>query len=178
MNVFTPFAAFKDGTYRPGGEFPHPTLGYVQLTAGGGHTGRDGAHAAIRRWTAPQDAVVSIKGQASHPSPSGDGIEARIVSSRAGSLGSWTVHNSKAETNVDKVEVKRGDTIDFVASCRESDNTDSFGWTFAIVAEGGQKSWDSSAGFKSPPPPPPAPLGALERYAQVLLMTNEFFFVD
>jgi mono/diheme cytochrome c family protein len=175
---FTPFSTFKNNVYQAHAEMPHASVGWVQLTPTGGHTGKDAQHAAIRRWTAPQYGVVLIKGKASHPSPNGDGVELRIVSSRAGLLGAWTVQNSQAETIVEKVEVKRGDTIDFITSCRANDNSDSFGWSAAIVTSDNKNSWDSTTGFKSPPPAPQPPLKPLERYAQVLLMTNEFFFVD
>jgi hypothetical protein len=177
VTAFTALPTFKDNSYRAGTEFPHPTLGYVTLNGNGGHTGRDSAHAAIRRWVAPQDGVVSIKGAAGHTQKEGDGLELRIVSSRSGSLGNWTIHNSRSTTDAQNVAVQKGDTIDFVASCRGSDSHDSFEWTVDIVLANGP-SWSSQAQFAAPPGAPPKPLPFLARYAQALMMSNEFFFVD
>ncbi len=174
---FTPLAVFKDGSYRVGAEFPHPQLGYVSLGSGGGHPGHDSAHAAIRRWVAPHDGVVSIQGTANHPADAGDGLELRIVSSRSGSLGTWTIQNSSAETKVEKIALQKGDTLDFVASPRTSDNSDSFGWVVSIVMPKGP-SWSSLTQFSAPPGPAPASLSSWARYAQALLMSNEFYFVD
>ena len=53
------------------------------------------------------------------------------------------------------------------------DDSDSFGWSPVVSSSAG--SWDASAGFAGPPP---APLSRLALYAQALLMTDEFVFVD
>jgi len=44
----------------------------------------------IRRWTSPVEGVIAISGKILHDEDEGDGIRARIVSSDAGLLGSWT----------------------------------------------------------------------------------------
>ena len=38
--------------------------------------------------------------------------------------------------------------------------------------------WDAAADFGGPPAPTPEPLEPWEAYAQVLLASNEFLFVD
>ena len=81
----------------------------------------DQQHAAIRRWVAPMDGAVRIAGTPDHPSSSGDGVRGRIVSSRSGELATWNVHHTQAETVIENVEVKKGDTIDFVVDCRGGD---------------------------------------------------------
>ncbi|MDQ3814014.1 MAG: PSD1 and planctomycete cytochrome C domain-containing protein [Armatimonadota bacterium] len=177
VTSFTALPVFKDDAYRGGQAFPDPTLSFLQLTAVGGHAGADAKHAAIRRWVAPQDGVVSIKGTLGHANENGDGVEARLVSSRDGSLGVWTAHNSKTETNVEKVTVQKGDTLDFVISCRQNQNFDSFTWSNIVTLVNGSTVWNSTTQFSEPAEPTP-PLSAWERYAQALLMTNEFFFVD
>ena len=176
VTAFTPLPHFQDNAYRGGAVFPDPTLSFLQLTAGGGHVGVDARHAAIRRWVAPRDSVVSIKGTLVHGNKQGDGVEGRIVSSRDGGLGVWTAHDSKVETKLEKVTVQKGDTLDFVVSYRESQNFDSFAWSNMITSASGTV-WNSETQFVAPEKPAP-PLGAWERYAQALLMTNEFFFVD
>ena len=169
---------FTGTAYQGGPSVPDPKLQWVLLTATGGHVGADAQHAAIRRWVAPQDGVVSVKGALGHGSKEGDGVEARIVSNGHGSLGVWTAHDSKADTNVEKVSVKKGDTLDFVVSCRSNHNFDSFTWSNVIAMEGGSAVWDSTVQFGGPPESAPQPLTAWARYVQALLMTNEFVFVD
>ncbi|MBV9863713.1 MAG: PSD1 domain-containing protein [Abitibacteriaceae bacterium] len=178
VTSFTPLGTFKDEAYRGGAEFPDPNLHFLQLTATGGHPGIDAQHAAIRRWVAPQDGVVSIKGTAGHPETQGDGVEARIVSSRSGSVGVWTVYSAKVETNVQNITVQKGDTLDFVISCRANHNFDAFSWSNVITLAGANTSWDSQAQFVAPAGAAPKPLSAWERYTQALLMSNEFIFVD
>ena len=98
---FEPLPHFTGETWQGGPDWPDARLGWVQLTGQGGHAGNDLQHAAVRRWVAPFDAVVSIHGTLQHEHKEGDGIRGRIVSSRAGHLGTWTLHNDKAETNIE-----------------------------------------------------------------------------
>src|SRR5262249_30318867 len=158
-------------------KLPDAELGYIQLFDNGGHTGRDQKHAAIRRWIAPRAAVVLIKGSLARPAEAGDGVEGIIVSSRSGEI-TRAVAEPKAtvEIKAEQIEVKAGDTLDFLVDCRGNDNSDSFTWTISIETDGA--AWNSHAGFRGPQPAPPAPLSAWEKYAQVLLETNEFVFVD
>jgi hypothetical protein len=113
-------------------------------------------------------------------------VEAMVISRRAGLLGSWIAHTSTAETRLAHVEVKRGETLDFVLSCRADNNSDSFLWAPAIEAiatpagERGQEThWDAAGDFSGPTTAEaPQPMNAWEAYAQALLLTNEFLFID
>jgi hypothetical protein len=85
------------------------------------------------------------------------------------------------ETVADKINVQKGDTLDFVVSCRASQDFDSFVWSPTITLAGGAVSWNANSQFEGPGKDNGArskPLGSWERYAQALLMTNEFTFVD
>jgi hypothetical protein len=182
------FAALPHWTgyaWQGGTNLPDAKLGWVILNADGGHVGNDQNHAAIRRWRAPRDGVVSISGELNHPSDKGDGVRARIVSNRVGSLGEWTAKNSNAVVRLDRVEVKRGDHLDFVADCRQTVEFDSFHWSPVIkVVSGSSKldeprEWNAKADFSGPQKPSEKrPLTAWEKYAQVLLLANELMFVD
>ena len=158
---------------------PDPKTGWCILKDKGGHAGNDHEHAVIRRWTAPRDLVLSVTGRLKHPSDQGDGVQSRIVSSRTGTAGEWVAQKSETDTNVARLEVKRGDTIDFVTDCRSNSSHDSFEWTVTLRAEqssdGGGQQWSSADGFRGPLP---VPLGPWERYAQVLLLSNELVCVD
>jgi hypothetical protein len=165
---------------------PDPELGWVLLSAEGGHPGNDQQHAAIRRWTAPSDGVVNIDGELHHPQDKGDGVRGRIVSSAKGLAGEWEAYHQKRPTKVEQLEIKRGDTLDFVVDCQGSVEYDTFNWTPTVkyISSGGgltsgqPREWNAKTDFSGPPKEKPKSLGAWEKLAQVLLLSNEFFFVD
>lgn len=178
VKAFERFAYGSKGAWYPAAQFPHPSSGnnYLTITASGGHAGPDARHAAVRRWTVPQDGVIAIEGTLAHDQAHGDGIRGRIVSGRTGVLGEWLAFNTKVPTNVARYEVKRGDVIDFVVDCRGGDSFDSFTWAPIIrQLEPAPSTWNAAAEF---PAPSPDRLSPWEEYAQVLLLTNEFMFVD
>ncbi|HEY3779727.1 MAG TPA: PSD1 and planctomycete cytochrome C domain-containing protein [Fimbriimonadaceae bacterium] len=171
---FTPLSYF-DGAYRVGKVFPDPKLGYVTLNKEGGHPGHDGQHCAIRRWTASADMTIQISGAIVHRQAKGDGVKARIISSRTGLLGEWTAHNSQAATDVSNVQVQKGDTIDFVLDPMSNDTYDAFTWVPSIRSLDGKESWSAATNFGPPAGPD---LNRITLYIQALMMTNEFMFVD
>jgi hypothetical protein len=159
----------------------------VLLNADGGHVGNDQNHAAIRRWRAARDGTVSISGELNHPSDQGDGVRARVVSSRLGALGEWTARNGKTVVKLERVEVKRGDFLDFVTDCRQSVEFDSFHWSPVIKVVAGaarpdpddRREWNAKTDFSGPfKPVERRTLNPWEKYAQVLLLANELVFVD
>jgi hypothetical protein len=182
---FKPFPAFAENMYRGGDKFPDAKLGWAMLNASGGHAGD--AVAVVRRWTAPGDGTVAITGKLDHNADQGDGVRGRIVARGEGELASYVVHKRQADTNVNGIAVKKGDTIDFVIDRRASIDYDAFGWPVAIKLSGAQSAaggqpavaeFDGVAQFAAPPGKPPEGLNPWEKYAQTLLETNEFAFVD
>jgi len=176
---FDPLPHFTGAAWQGGAQWPDTKLGWVQLTAEGGHAGNDLDHAAIRRWIAPKDGAISIGGTVEHAEQAGDGVTARIVSSHHGELGLWNLHNAKADVNIERVEVRRGDSIDFVVDLHNGLNSDMFKWAPVLKShESDPPEWSAKKDFSGPPIPPPPPLSPWEKYAQVLLQANEFFFID
>ena len=186
---FYPLPVYTGSVWQGGDKLPAPQTGWAMLTAAGGHAGNDLAHAVVRRWTAPRDCTITVDGTLTHPAKEGDGVRARLISTHDGLLASWLVHRKSAQTRVTSVAVKQGETIDFVIDCgpRGDFTYDSFEWKVTLTKEpspdaaagddsGG--SWNSAAEFTGPDPKPPTPLSAWEKYAQVLLMSNEFAFVE
>jgi hypothetical protein len=179
---FTALAYFIAGVWQGGAELPDSELGYVSLNTAGGHPGRDLQHAAIRRWVSPIDGVVRITGTVDHKETQGDGVHAHIVSSRLGELASWNVFHMQASTDVDNIEVRKGDTIDFMVDCKGNDGFDSFGWAPVIkvasppvAGNDGPAVWSAATEFGGAHA---RALDAWVKYAQVLLESNEFVFVD
>jgi mono/diheme cytochrome c family protein len=178
---------FTGSAWQGGENWPDAKLGWAQLTADGGHAGNDLQHAVIRRWVPTAEMKISIQGTIAHEHAPGDGVRAFIVSSRDGELRSATVHNSKAELAIPSVEVHRGETLDFIVDFRDGLNSDMFKWAPVITrigplaaesSEPADKKWDAKKEFAGPAAPPTVPLTPWEQYAQVLLLSNEFVFVD
>ena len=119
---------------------------------------------------------LNIEGTLRHGQPAvpyGDGVRGRIVSSRHGEVASWSVNGSSAETKLSGIAVEKGDTIDFIVDARQDPENDGFGWT-PVIKVGSDV--DVSARMISPARNRGSfPFGL---YAQVLLETNEFAFVD
>ncbi|MGC1276181.1 MAG: PSD1 and planctomycete cytochrome C domain-containing protein [Planctomycetaceae bacterium] len=180
LKSFHPLPHFTGAAWQGGGQWPDATLGWVQLTAEGGHPGNDLAHAAVRRWTAPRDGVISIESTVTHAVAAGDGICCRIASSRHGALATEAVHNRIQPMRPDAVEVRAGDTLDFITDIHANLNSDQFLWSAEIRLNGPAESgsvttWHTERDFAGPSTPP---LGPWAQLAQVLLMSNEFLFVD
>ena len=174
---------FAGKAWQGGEKVPDEKLGWLMLNATGGHPGDGAKNVIVRRWTAPADVTVSIQGTLEHQAEAGDGVRGYIISSRSGALGFWPVFHGKREMQIPKLEVKKGETIDFVVDSNQSIDSDSFLWAPSIksIAQAGSSgkelAWNAKEDFGGPTEPV-VPLNAWEKYAQVLLMSNELAFVD
>jgi hypothetical protein len=174
----TTFPLFTE-VWQVGNMLPDPVAGFANLTSTGGEPGGPG-YAVVRRWMAPEDGIAHITGSVGHKVARelSDGIRARILSSRSGQLGHWSVAKSTAETNVKDVEVKSGDTIDFVVDCAATPHGDEFTWAPKIrLVDKGKREIvsDSAKEFRGPGPRRLLPW---EQLALVILQSNELVFVD
>jgi len=186
LKTFTEHKFFAAGAWRLNANELDPRKSTAFLNREGGIPGSGKANAAARRWTAPFDGTVTIRGMLVHDFEQAcvtcDGVEGIIVSSRAGALGNWSAYLSRAETNVAGVEVKRGDTIDFVTHGKKNSGGDDFKWHVSIRRIDGAatdnadaREWDSARDFYSPFN---QPMNAWERYVQALMAAVEFSLVD
>jgi hypothetical protein len=132
--TFTPLPHWTGSQWQGGPNLPDAQFGWVLLNAHGGHPDI-AQRAVIRRWTAPVDGAISVDGTLTHHSPSGDGVRGRIVSSRVGSAGHWTAHHGPARTTVARLQVRAGDTVDFITDCRSNQTSDSFSWPVTITLQ-------------------------------------------
>ncbi len=172
-----PLSHFVDNRWQQKQEFPDKQYGHLCITPSGGHPGDRPEHSAIRRWTAPAAGKLVMTGELSRPSEKGDGVEAHVVSSRRGLLANWTVEQGSRQTALEPIEVEPGETIDFVVGCRENAGWDSFDWRVSLALEtsAGWQRWSSEQDFRGPPL---EPLDLWSQLAQVLLVSNEFLYVD
>jgi mono/diheme cytochrome c family protein len=178
---FRPFPHWTGKGWQLGDKIPTADGNYASLNPEGGHPGPDGKWATIIRWIAPADLDVAVSGMLNHPNAQGDGVRARVVSNRAGLLGTWNAHKSNAATNIERIQTRRGDVIDFIVDCKSSPDSDSYTWSPAIHAISAASSglrhstWNNRVDFHGPEP---TPLSPWEAYAQALLLSNEFLYVD
>jgi hypothetical protein len=163
--AFQPLPHWTGGSWQGGPSLPDSRIGWVLVNAGGGHPGNGAAFAAIRRWTAPRSGVVSLAGKLSHPQAAGDGVRGRLVSSRGGKAGEWTAFQQTVDTKAEGLAVEAGDTLDFVVDCRESENSDSFGWsvTLTLASPGGPAPQQFVSEKELPTPRPAAAVKTLAR---------------
>jgi hypothetical protein len=174
----TPLPHFTGTAWQGGESWPDGALGWVQLTATGGHPGNDRQHASVRRWTAPAAMTITITSELIHEPQPGDGIRAFIVSSRAGLLTSAKAHQQTIPLNLQTLTVEAGETIDFVVDIGDVLNSDQYFWRCSLTRNStGEPAtvWNSETDF---PRNTSQLLTPLEQLAQVLLCSNEFMFVD
>jgi len=179
--AFTVLPHFSGTAWQGGEAWPDAKLGWVHLTATGGHPGNDRAHAAVRRWTAPRAMTIAIQSKLVHEPKDGDGIRAFVVSSEMGLLGSAKLHAQTTDLKVEAIAVAAGETVDFLVDIGEGLNSDQFLWSIALreLGEGdGEKpvlAWEAKRDF---PADTTTALTAWEQLAQAVLCSNEFLFVD
>lgn len=172
--TFTPFAHYQENRWSPSPALPDAQLGYVNLSKDGGHPGNHAGHSAIRRWVSPTAARVEITGTVSLPSDKSTGVTAFIFHNRLGLLGTFPVPpGGNAAAALTDILLDPGDTLDFILDCQESPNSDSFAWSPVIRDPAANLTLaDAARDFGGPG------TSAAAAYAQVLLCSNEFLFLD
>jgi hypothetical protein len=181
VKFFAPMGQFANKMWLPGNKTPNARLKGLNLTADGGTPAKEVA--VIRRWTSPRDGYISIEGMLSHGAKNGDGVEGRIVAGRTEELGSWVAFNGSAETKVAWLHVARGEAVDFITDGRENGANDAFKWAVTIkmarapnAPKDGIVEWDTQKDFSGEMEG--RRMTPWEKFAQVLLETNEMMFVD
>ncbi|WP_425397778.1 PSD1 and planctomycete cytochrome C domain-containing protein [Aeoliella sp.] len=175
---FEPMPHFIENRWQAKDKFPaDDSFGYVSVSNSGGHPGRAPDLSSIRRWTAPREGTLVIEGRLHRPEQKGDGVDGLVVSSRQGIVGQWTIEHGQRATPVRLERVEPGEHIDFVVACRGNDAYDSYQWRATVTLEtpGDRQTWSTEQGFHGPQA---EPLDLWSQLAQVLLMSNEFLYVD
>lgn len=188
LESFVPLPHFSGTAWQGGSSWPDGKLGWVQLSATGGHAGNDLDHAVVRRWIAPKDGKVKLRSEATHEVAAGDGVRCTVLLDHkqiAGRVGasegaSTVVHSCRTEINIESIVVKAGQPIDFVVDFNSNLNSDQFQWTVEIEFDRSANvevlsQWRSERDFSGPTP---NYLEPLEQLAQILLLCNELSFVD
>ena len=186
---FSPFTTYNGSKNRQwwgmGTEIPDKVWNYVHWSSGGGHPSY--SHAAVLRWVSPFDGTIRITGELDRDSPNGNGVRGVIASNCQGVVKDVLVPpKTKSAVAIGKLEVRKGEIIDFAVDSENGDaNSDGFQWrpgihrldangTATLLTQSDKDFSDASHW----PPNRPRPESVLAQLAQVLLMSNEFQFVD
>ena len=159
-----------------------PQWGHAFWANYGGHAAPKDL-AVTARWQVPTDMKVSIDAVLSRSSDRGDGVRAWIHNSRTGVVSEYfcTPQNKKVPTQI-TTEVKRGDLVSFLVHNETGTDSDSFDWQPQITrADNGELLTNAKNDFCDANRWPfgrPKPQQPLSQLAQVLMISNEFMFVD
>ena len=179
VKIFTPLPHFTGHAWQGDEDWPNAKLGWAQLTAEGGHPGNNRQHAVVRRWIAPADGRYDLRSTLIHEPKVGDGIRAFVSHSRLGKLLGTKLHGSKADLSLTSIAFQKGDMLDFIVDIDIGLNSDQFLWSPQLSASSGgdtaSEVWDVKKDF---PASPKTTLTSWEQLAQVLMLSNEFMFVD
>ena len=190
---FKPFRYYTGKSWQDTSAGVDAVTGVSKLTANGGAPGDDLSSAVVRRWVSPVDGAMDVQAklvlsvgafeQKFHLS---NGIRGWVISSRKGVLGKWRVDpppppkdginyppSPSVTTTLKGITVERGETIDFIVDSAGDYEADDFQWSPVVTVA--EKKWDAAKEFAGPPI---RKLTPREQLAQVLLMTNEFAFLD
>ncbi len=190
---FSPFRYFTGKAWQNASAGLHPVTGVARLSEAGGAPGDDLSQAVVRRWVAPASGTLEIKGKLVLSVGAfelrfrlSNGLRGWVVSNLHGVLAKWRVDlppppadgisyaaNPSVVTDLKNVAVQRGEIIDFVVDSAGDYEADDFQWSPVLTL--GAQTWDARKDFAGPRIPPLSPR---EQLAQVLLLTNEFAFLD
>ncbi|MBX7209381.1 MAG: PSD1 and planctomycete cytochrome C domain-containing protein [Verrucomicrobiaceae bacterium] len=172
-------------TWSHTGIIPDKKWSYAMWRTTGGHAARDDV-APAARWTAPADDTIRVFGKLKKDSDKGNGVRGWIVSSVRGVVKDVLVKPATEEVvGLGKYEVKKGETLTFAVGSEGDTNSDSFNWIPEIHRLNADGSTEKLTNAKTDfcdkdgwPLNRPKPESPLAQLAQVLLMSNEFQFVD
>ncbi len=179
--AFVPFKHLdrKSVRWSASATYPDPQWSYAAMARDNGHSG-SGAVAAAARWQAPRAMTIRVEGEVKRPSDKGDGVRAFMVSDRQGVLGEVLVGPAKTEKLALKVALQAGEALSLAVGCEGTNSFDSFNWSLRLH-EGERLVTEAKrdfCGLAGRPIDQASPQEPLAQLAQVLLMSNEFQFVD
>ena len=152
---FTRYTVFEGDRWQSGKGLGKGPAGLSFLTRVGGHP-ENKTTRPIRRWVAPADGQLLVKGSLGCPSKNGDGVAVTVYSSRLGSQGTWKARAGGVEYMLD-FEVKAGDIIDTIVDEQSTNTSDSFSNEFTLslsnTAAGTTMGFNSHDAVAKPPKP-------------------------
>ncbi|MFO0942374.1 MAG: PSD1 and planctomycete cytochrome C domain-containing protein [Pirellulales bacterium] len=151
VEQFLPLKHFSGSQWQGGTALPDAEIGWVLLSAQGGHPG-NAAHPAIRRWIAPAAGQLTVQGTLGHGSEHGDGVRARVIVGSS-AIGTWQAKQGSTPTETKPFAVEAGQAVDFVIDCIAHETSDSFTWPVTLILQlqdGNKQTFESTKGFQGP----------------------------
>ncbi|CAN5811583.1 PSD1 and planctomycete cytochrome C domain-containing protein [soil metagenome] len=186
---FQPFSTFagekKNGRWAMSNTLPDPKWSFLHWNQNGGHP--DTKIAAVLRWVSTIDGWIRVSGGIKRASDQGNGVHGWVISSAQGILKDKLVApKTTGDMSFTKLQVKKGEILDFIVGSENDINSDSFDWKVNISRlnpETGATEYltQSDRDFMGPehwPMSRTKPQSPLAQLVQVLMMSNEFQFVD
>jgi hypothetical protein len=141
----------------PGPHYFHVgSLVAMYLAKDRGHTANDSAIPVVRRWRHPSATRVQVSGEVEHPSMSGEGVRARLITGGGKKIWEANVKASSALISAEPFALQPGETLDLCVDCLVNDAYDTFKCRLhvAVLGPGDQASadWDSVADYRNPVP--------------------------
>ncbi|MDB6120669.1 MAG: Protein of unknown function (DUF1553)/Protein of unknown function (DUF1549)/Planctomycete, partial [Verrucomicrobiaceae bacterium] len=179
----------KRNTWSHTGIVPDPKWQYAMLSDGGGHAASDDL-VVSRRWQAPADLTIIIRGTLKRSASAGNGVRGLVIRNGTEVLREAVAAPGKTVQPMavpQPITVKKGDVLDFAVSAENGDtNSDSFEWVPEIqlpAKEGAKPEVLTNAkadfcGKDGWPLNRTRSQSALAQLVQVLMMSNEFMFVE
>jgi hypothetical protein len=180
--VFHPFEHWIKNVWQVGKERPlkNDPLSYLFAdNNGGAHPGHTSRESLIYEWRAPDDLSVSVSGEIFRPTVGkGNGVRVKVASTREGILFDQVLApaTDKMTVNLAEVKIARNECLYFIVDPHGNDSSfDSVRWNPQITDLGGRwPRWGMAESYSGP-----ATLATTwGAYAQALLNTNRFLFID
>jgi len=188
LGPLTPFKHFleKGKRWSPSEKMPVDPWGHLFVAPNGGHPGRDACSAVLQWVSPPQPTKLRFSGNLKRQSEKGNGVRVVIHSRNAGILKDVIVPPKGDVPITHDFTAPAGDTLSFVVDSHQgSTDSDGYSWTPRIeeVQPDGKvklltradEDWCDTNAWPLNREKPQTALGQL---AQVLLMSNEFMFLD
>lgn len=176
LTKFQKFDFYKAEVWRFKGKFPHEKYEYASLRKDGGHPG--GNFPVVTRMTVFLGGVVKFNGELHHPDKNGNGVMAYFY--RNGSeIGKWHSKHNRKLTEL-TLEVKAGDIIDLAVGPNGDHGFDTYHWRKKIILNQGGSDYeiDFNNSFGNKQGAESNNFSVWDALAQVMLMSNEFLYVD
>lgn len=151
----------------------------VGISATGGQFAHGTQRAIVQRWTAPADGEISVKSDFRGYNADGAALVARIHSTRQGRLAEWKGTDKTEAANIDRVQVKQGEVLEFSVTPTKPVTQANYRW--APVIQMGGKTWDWEQDFAAATRQSRSgskPLNDWERFTQVLVFGNELIYLN
>ncbi len=181
VTEFTPLKVFKEGRWQFEETYPSPgVMSYASLSRDGGHPAGGDAGIVVRRWTSPTDGKLMLSGAVTRRSDEDDGIIA-TVQFNGHTLWQETIPSGTRNYDLNGLDIHHGDTVDLIVHSGPGLSFDSFQWRAKLTIEAATEMVAFSTVDDFSGPYSPANIESLDRFeqlAQVLFLSNEFFFVD